>query len=105
MIKTGKEFIDKINEGFLMSSQIEDNFYTIQKAASDTALEAKQIQASVPEQLLAFKQIEGALQDINARLNDLNDSTHKISTSIDMLTNESGNIKQLIPDTSRMEEV
>lgn len=105
LIKTGKEFIDKINEGFLMSSQIEDNFYTIQKAASDTALEAKQIQASVPEQLLAFKQIEGALQDINARLNDLNDSTHKISTSIDMLTNESGNIKQLIPDTNRMEEV
>ncbi|MBQ9538289.1 MAG: methyl-accepting chemotaxis protein, partial [Treponema sp.] len=90
LIKTGKDFIQRINEGSAISEELEQNFYNIQKSASATADEARDIQQSVPEQILSFKQIEGALQDINTRLNDLNDSTHKISLSIEKLKVESG---------------
>ncbi len=96
LIKTGKDFIQRINEGSSISEELEQNFYSIQKAASETADEAQDIQQSVPEQILSFRQIEGALQDINTRLNDLNDSTHKISLSIDNLKVESGNLAMMM---------
>lgn len=96
LIKTGKDFIQRINEGSMISEELEQNFYNIQKAASETADEAQDIQQSVPEQSLSFRQIEGALQDINSRLNDLNDSTHKISLSIGKLKVESGNLAMMM---------
>lgn len=96
LITTGKDFIQRINEGSFISDQLEQNFYNIQRAASETADEAQDIQQSVPEQILSFRQIEGALQDINSRLNVLNDSTHKISLSIDNLKVESGNLATMM---------
>ncbi|MBQ7168102.1 MAG: methyl-accepting chemotaxis protein [Treponema sp.] len=96
LITTGKDFIQRINEGSFISDQLEQNFYNIQRAASETADEAQDIQQSVPEQILSFRQIEGALQDINSRLNVLNDSTHKISLSIDKLKVESGNLATMM---------
>ena len=98
LIKTGKAFIQRINEGSAISEELEQNFYNIQKSATATANEAQDIQQSVPEQILSFKQIEGALQDINTRLNDLNDSTHKISRSIDKLKTESSNLAMMMLD-------
>ena len=98
LIKTGKAFIQRINEGSAISEELEQNFYNIQKSAAATANEAQDIQQSVPEQILSFKQIEGALQDINTRLNDLNDSTHKISLSIDKLKTESSNLAMMMLD-------
>ncbi len=98
LIKTGKDFIQRINEGSAISEKLEQTFNEIQRAASETADEANDIQQSVPEQILSFKQIEGALQDINTRLNDINDSTHKISLSIDRLKLESGNLATMMLD-------
>ena len=98
LIRTGKDFVQKINEGSAISDELEKNFYSIQKSASATAEEARDIQQTVPEQLLSFKQIEGALQDINTRLNELNDSTHKISYSVEKLKKESGNLAMMMLD-------
>ncbi|MCR5621153.1 MAG: methyl-accepting chemotaxis protein [Treponema sp.] len=98
LIKTGKDFTQRINEGSTISENLEQHFKYIKDAASETADEAKDIQQSIPEQLYSFQQIEGALQDINTRLNDINNSTRKISLSIDRLKLESGNLATMMLD-------
>jgi methyl-accepting chemotaxis protein len=96
LIATGKDFIEKINEGSAISEALEQTFNDIRLSASATAEEARDIQESVPEQLLSFKQIEEALQDINTRLNELTDSTSKISLSVKKLKGESGNLAMMM---------
>ena len=96
LIKTGKDFIQRINEGNSISEQLEQNFSYIHLAAAETADEAQDIQQSVPQQMESFRQIEQALQDINSRLNELNKSSHKISLSVTNLKQESGNLATMM---------
>ena len=96
LIKTGKDFIQRINEGSAISEELEQNFKNIQMSASATEDEASYIQQSVPEQIISFRQIENALKDINSRLEDLKNSTHKISSSIEKLEKNSGNLATMM---------
>ncbi len=105
LIETGHEFMEQINEGSALSTELEEKFNYIQSSALRTLTESRVVQTSVPEQTLAFKQIETALININEKLNELTGSSQQIPNTIAKLKTESEKIEKRITNISTGEEL
>ncbi|MCR5763632.1 MAG: methyl-accepting chemotaxis protein [Treponema sp.] len=95
LIETGQDCMNKIQEGTLISSELENKFLIIQKSARETSNNSKIIKDSIYSQTTILEHSVNSLQQINGNLIKFTDSTKKISSTVSNLQNESIHIKEL----------
>lgn len=89
LIETGKNCMDKIQDGYDIAANLHDKFKSITLSSQSTAADSEKIKIAISEQADSMEDISQILIEIDDGAREFTESTKKISETIDTLKKNS----------------